>query len=95
VTEAKITRGVESFIVKIVIEEERSLNVFVLLTWSLMGVKKDVMREASDCFYTSYGLLLPEHAVLANLQFETESLLGDDPTRKDVTIGQSACEQLL
>jgi hypothetical protein len=54
VTEAKITRGVENFIVETVIEEELSLNVLVLLTWSLMGVKKDEIREANDCFYTLY-----------------------------------------
>jgi hypothetical protein len=55
VTEAKITREVESFIVRNVIEEEGSLRVVVLLAWSLMGVKKDEMREARDCFNTSHG----------------------------------------
>jgi hypothetical protein len=54
VTEAKTMRGVENFIVETVIEEELSLNVLVLLTWSLMGVKKDEIREASGCFYTLY-----------------------------------------
>jgi hypothetical protein len=42
VTEARMTRGVESFIVE-------------LLTWSLMVVRKHELRDASDCFYTSYG----------------------------------------
>jgi hypothetical protein len=54
VAEAKITREVESFIARNVIEEEGSLRVLVLLAWSLMGVKKDDIREARDCSYSSH-----------------------------------------
>jgi hypothetical protein len=54
VTEAKRTREVESFIVKILVQEELRLNVLVLLTRDLMVVR-DNNREARDCSYTRHS----------------------------------------